>query len=245
MDRLQKVMAHAGVASRRKSENMIEAGRVKVNGQVVKELGFQVKKSDTIEVDDVPIQKERLVYFLLNKPRGVVSTASDPKNRETVIDLLHEVEERIYPVGRLDYDTTGVLLLTNDGELANKLMHPKYSVEKTYLAKVKGRVTRENIQQLEKGVVFDKVKSAPAKAKIVNYDRKKDHSTVELTIHEGKNHQVKKMMQAINHPVEKLTRTQYGFLTVEGMQSGVWRELKQFEINKLQLLVDDEQNAGI
>ncbi|GEL67191.1 pseudouridine synthase [Marinilactibacillus psychrotolerans] len=240
MERLQKVMAHAGIASRRKSESMIEAGRVKVNGDVITELGFQVKRSDTIEVDSVPIQKEKLVYFLLNKPRGVVSTASDPKNRETVVDLLHEVEERIYPVGRLDYDTTGVLLLTNDGELANKLMHPKYAVEKTYLAKVKGRVTREDIRQLEKGVVFDKVKSAPAKARITNYDRKKDYSTVELTIHEGKNHQVKKMMKAINHPIEKLTRTQYGFLSVEGMQSGVWRELKQFEINKLQQLVEDE-----
>ncbi|API89296.1 pseudouridine synthase [Marinilactibacillus sp. 15R] len=240
MDRLQKVMAHAGIASRRKSESMIEAGRVKVNGKVITELGFQVKKSDSIEVDSVPIQKEKLVYFLLNKPRGVVSTASDPKNRETVVDLLHEVEERIYPVGRLDYDTTGVLLLTNDGELANKLMHPKYSVEKTYLAKVKGRVTREDIRQLEKGVVFDKVKSVPAKARIINYDRKKDYSTVELIIHEGKNHQVKKMMKAINHPVEKLTRTQYGFLSVEGMQSGVFRELKQFEINKLYQLVEDE-----
>lgn len=240
MDRLQKVMAHAGIASRRKSESMIEAGRVKVNGKVITELGFQVKKSDSIEVDSVPIQKEKLVYFLLNKPRGVVSTASDPKNRETVVDLLHEVEERIYPVGRLDYDTTGVLLLTNDGELANKLMHPKYSVEKTYLAKVKGRVTREDIRQLEKGVVFDKVKSAPAKARIINYDRKKDYSTVELIIHEGKNHQVKKMMKAINHPIEKLTRTQYGFLSVEGMQSGVFRELKQFEINKLYQLVEDE-----
>ncbi|SFJ97330.1 ribosomal large subunit pseudouridine synthase B [Marinilactibacillus piezotolerans] len=240
MDRLQKVMAHAGIASRRKSESMIEAGRVKVNGKVITELGFQVKKSDSIEVDSVPIQKEKLVYFLLNKPRGVVSTASDPKNRETVVDLLHEVEERIYPVGRLDYDTTGVLLLTNDGELANKLMHPKYSVEKTYLAKVKGRVTREDIRQLEKGVVFDKVKSVPAKARIINYDRKKDYSTVELIIHEGKNHQVKKMMKAINHPIEKLTRTQYGFLSVEGMQSGVFRELKQFEINKLYQLVEDE-----
>lgn len=240
MDRLQKVMAHAGIASRRKSESMIEAGRVKVNGKVITELGFQVKKSDSIEVDSVPIQKEKLVYFLLNKPRGVVSTASDPKNRETVVDLLYEVEERIYPVGRLDYDTTGVLLLTNDGELANKLMHPKYSVEKTYLAKVKGRVTREDIRQLEKGVVFDKVKSAPAKARIINYDRKKDYSTVELIIHEGKNHQVKKMMKAINHPIEKLTRTQYGFLSVEGMQSGVFRELKQFEINKLYQLVEDE-----
>ncbi|MFC6465564.1 pseudouridine synthase [Marinilactibacillus sp. GCM10026970] len=240
MDRLQKVMAHAGIASRRKSESMIEEGRVKVNGKVMTELGYQVKKHDTISVDDVPIQKEKPVYFLLNKPRGVVSTVDDPKNRDTVVQLLQEVEERIYPVGRLDYDTTGVLLLTNDGELANKLMHPKYSVEKTYIAKVNGRMTREDVMHLEKGVVFDKVKSAPAKARIIDYDRKRDISTVELTIHEGKNHQVKKMMQAIKHPVEKLTRTHYGFLTVEGMQSGVWRELKQFEVNKLKQLVDEE-----
>lgn len=239
MDRLQKVMAHAGVASRRKSEQMIEEGRVKVNGKVVTELGLQVKKSDTIEVDGVPIQKEKLVYFLLNKPRGVVSTASDPKDRETVVSLLEGIEERIYPVGRLDYDTTGVLLLTNDGELANKLMHPSYSVEKTYVAKVKGLVTKDKIKKLETGVKIDKTTSSPAKARLVNYDRKKNMSTVELIIHEGKNHQVKKMMQAIEHPVEKLTRTQYSFLTTEGLQSGVWRELKQFEINKLRQLVEE------
>jgi 23S rRNA pseudouridine2605 synthase len=235
MERLQKVMAHAGVASRRKSEQMIQEGRVKVNGQVVREMGIQVKASDRIEVDGVPLDKEQPIYILLNKPRGVVSTADDPKGRETVVDLIKGIEQRVYPVGRLDYDTTGVLILTNDGDLAHKLMHPKYEFEKTYVAKVEGRVTREDLTKLERGVVIDKKKTAPAKARILNYDKRSDKTMIELIIHEGKNHQVKKMLEAVKHPVEKLTRDSYGFLTTEGLQSGEWRELKQFEVNKLKL----------
>lgn len=238
MERLQKVMAHAGVASRRKSEKMIQDGRVKVNGETVTEMGYQVKNSDTIEVDGIPLNKEEPIYILLNKPRGVVSTADDPKGRETVVDLIEGIEQRIYPVGRLDYDTTGVLVLTNDGELAHKLMHPKFEFEKTYVAKVEGRVTREDITRLERGLIIDGEKTAPAQARILNYDKRSDKSKVELIIHEGKNHQVKKMLQAAGHPVEKLTRDAYGFLNTEGLQSGEWRELKQYEVNKLKLELD-------
>lgn len=238
MERLQKVMAHAGIASRRKSEQMIKEGRVKVNGKKVITMGLNVSKMDTIAVDDIPINKEEPIYILLNKPRGVVSTADDPKGRETVIDLIKNVEQRIYPVGRLDYDTTGLLILTNDGELANKLMHPKFEFEKTYVAKVEGRVTNNSLEELRKGVKIDEGKTAPAQARIMNYDKKANKTMLELILHEGKNHQVKKMMKAVGHPVEKLTRDKYGFLTTEGLQSGEWRELKQYEINKLKLLFE-------
>lgn len=233
MERLQKVMAHAGIASRRKSEEIIEQGRVSVNGQIVTELGVKVKKDDTIKVDGVPIERETKMYILLNKPRGTVSTADDPKNRDTVVDLVEEIEERIYPVGRLDYDTTGVLLLTNDGELANKLMHPSYEFEKTYVAKVEGEVSKQSLRQLEQGVRIDGEISAPAKADLLSYDHNTKKSMVELVIHEGKNHQVKKMLATVGHPVEKLTREKYGFLTAEGLQSGEWRELKNHEVRKL------------
>lgn len=238
MERLQKVMAHAGVASRRKSEAIIKAGRVAVNDKIVTDMGVQVKKDDVIKVDGIPIEREVRVYILLNKPRGTISTVDDPKDRDTVLELVEEIEERIYPVGRLDYDTTGALLLTNDGELANKLMHPRYEFEKTYIAKVEGSVTKAELRQLEIGVKVDGVKSAPAKAKLLDYDRQADKSMVELVIHEGKNHQVKKMMEAINHPVEKLTREKYGFLTTEGLQSGEWRELRSAEVSRLYQIVN-------
>lgn len=238
MERLQKVMAHAGIASRRKCEEIIKEGRVSVNNQQVTEMGYQVKKDDVIKVDGVPIQREVRTYILLNKPRGTVSTVDDPHDRETVIDLIDGIEERIYPVGRLDYDTTGALLLTNDGELANKLMHPRYEFEKTYVAKVEGEVSHEEIKLLQTGVKVDGKLSAPAKAKLLDYDFKTKKALVELIIHEGKNHQVKKMFEAINHPVEKLTREKYGFLTTKGLQSGQWRELKNYEVRELYQVVN-------
>lgn len=240
MERLQKVMAHAGIASRRKSEAIIKEGRVAVNDKIVTDMGIQVKKDDIIKVDGIPIEREVRVYILLNKPRGTVSTVDDPKNRDTVLELIEDIEQRIYPVGRLDYDTTGALLLTNDGELANKLMHPSYEFEKTYVAKVEGSVSREELKKLETGVMIDGEKSAPARAKVIDYDRQSDKSMVELVIHEGKNHQVKKMMEAVGHPVEKLTRDKYGFLTTEGLQSGEWRELKNAEVNRLYNIVNHQ-----
>lgn len=239
MERLQKIMAHAGIASRRASEKLIKEGRVKVNGKVVTEMGLNVSKDDTIEVDSIPITKEEKLYFLLNKPRGVISSADDPKGRKTVVDFFSHIEQRIYPVGRLDYDTTGVLLLTNDGELTNQLTHPKYGIEKTYVAKVEGLIDKKAISRLEKGLNIDGYVTRPAKARIIDIDPRKNISMVELTIHEGKNHQVKKMLKTVGFPVEKLNRDKYGFLTTEGLQSGEWRQLKTYEVNKLKDLVKD------
>lgn len=241
MERLQKVMAHAGIASRRKSEEIIKEGRVTVNGKVVTELGVQVSKQDIIDVDGIEIAREHPVYFLLNKPRGVLSTVTDDKNRRTVMDLFPDVEQRIYPIGRLDYDTTGAILLTNDGEFAQLLMHPKYEIKKTYVAKVKGVVEKSTIAKLEKGVMVDGTKTAPAQARVVSKDKRKGNSMVELTIHEGQNHQVKKMFQVLGHPVEKLKREKYGLLDLAGLQPGEWREIKAFEVNKLKDLARSKE----
>lgn len=236
MERLQKAMAEAGVASRRASEKLIVQGKVMVNGKKVTELGTKVSVHDEIAVNGVPIQREKHVYYLLNKPRGVISSAHDDKGRRTVVDIIHdkEIKQRIYPVGRLDYDTTGILLLTNDGALANKLMHPRFEVDKTYVAKVKGIVKNEDLKQLRLGVVIDGHKTKPAKTKLLSVDREKKNSIVQLTIHEGRNHQVKNMFKAVDHPVIKLHRETYGFLNLQGVQSGEFRALKPEEVQRLQ-----------
>ncbi|HIZ71074.1 MAG TPA: rRNA pseudouridine synthase [Candidatus Atopostipes pullistercoris] len=239
MERLQKVMAHAGVASRRKSEEIIEQGRVKVNGEVVKELGTKVSKNDTITVDDVLIEREQYVYVLLNKPRETISTTDDPKNRDTVVELIADVEERIYPVGRLDWDTTGALLLTNDGELSYKLTHPSFEFPKTYVVKTKGRISKKLGNQLAQGILLDGRKTAPAKVSILSYDRPSDTTVARITLHEGRNHQVKNMFEHIGHPVEKLTRERFGFLSTEGLQSGEWRFLTPHEVKQLEQMVND------
>lgn len=238
MERLQKVMAEAGVASRRASEKLIASGHVKVNGQTVTTLGTKVSHKDQVEVDGVPIQREKHVYYLLNKPRGVISSAHDEKQRRTVVDILRDdgVEERIYPVGRLDYDTTGILLMTNDGGLANKLMHPRFEVEKTYIAKVAGIVKNDDLKRLRQGVMLDGRKTKPAKSRLKEVDRRKKTSLVQLTIHEGRYHQVKKMFEAVGHPVIKLHRETYGFLNLAGLQSGDFRELRPEEVKKLKQL---------
>ncbi|GAA3613665.1 pseudouridine synthase [Secundilactobacillus similis] len=234
MERLQKVLAHAGVASRRGSETLISEGHVKVNGETVTTLGTKVTHHDHITVDEMPIQLEMPVYLLMNKPRQAVSTVHDDKKRRTVIDLLDEdVKERVYPVGRLDYDTTGLLLLTNDGELANQLTHPKYEVEKTYIAKVQGIPTNDELKTLRKGVKVEGRVTAPAKSKLVSSDHNKKTAIVSLTIHEGKNHQVKKMLQAVGHPVMKLKRESYAFLTLKGVQPGEYRHLTPEEVKQL------------
>ncbi|WP_412990261.1 pseudouridine synthase [Pediococcus siamensis] len=233
VERLQKVMAEAGVASRRKSETLITTGRVKVNGEVVKTLGTKVDETDEIEVNGVPLQREKLVYLLFYKPRGVISSVSDEKKRKTVMSYFPDVRQRIYPVGRLDYDTSGILLMTNDGQLANRLTHPKFKFEKTYVAKVEGIPTNKQLEDLRHGVKIDKKLTAPAKTKILSSDLQKKTAIVEITIHEGRNHQVKKMFEKIGHPVNKLKREKYGFLTLEGLQSGEWRELRPNEINRL------------
>lgn len=233
-ERLQKVMAKAGVASRRKSEVIIASGRVSVNNKVVTELGTKVKVSDSVEVDGVPIGgKEKKVYFLFYKPRRIISSVSDEKNRKTVVDFFNNIPERIYPVGRLDYDTSGLLLLTNDGDLDNRLTHPKYEVEKTYVAKVEGIPTNDELKQLRLGIKIHGKKTSPAKTNILETDSKKKTAVIQLTIHEGKNHEVKNMFKAINHPVKKLKRESYSFLNLRGLQSGEFRPLKKIEVERL------------
>ncbi|AQP52955.1 pseudouridine synthase [Vagococcus penaei] len=225
MERLQKVLANCGVASRRKSEDLIAQGRISVNGKVIKEQGVKVSKNDRIEVDGVPVYQEEPVYFLLYKPRGVISAVSDDKGRKVVTDFFPHVAERIFPVGRLDYDTSGALLMTNDGEFANLFMHPKHEMTKTYVAKIEGTPHNKELKPLQTGIVIDKRKTAPASYKILSTDRKKGTSIVELVIREGRNHQVKKMFEALGYPVMKLKREKVGELTLHGLTSGDYREL--------------------
>ena len=236
MERLQKVIANAGICSRRKAEELIERGKVLINGKVVTELGTKVSEKDEICVDGKMLEKEEKVYFLLNKPRGVVTTVSDDKNRITVVDLI-DTDKRIYPVGRLDYDTTGVLILTNDGEFANLLMHPKNEIDKVYVAKVEGLATGEHVKKLESGVVIDNIKVSSSRVKIKKIDKDKEQSFVEITIHEGKNHQVKKMLDSVGLPVIKLTRERVAFLTVDNLKSGEYRKLNPKEVHQLYSLV--------
>ncbi|WP_377888744.1 pseudouridine synthase [Alkalihalobacillus sp. R86527] len=233
MERLQKVIAQAGVTSRRKAETLIEEGRVKVNGKLVTELGTKVKDNDKIEVDGIPVYREEPVYFLFYKPTGVISTVEDDKGRKAVADYFHHIEQRVFPVGRLDYDTSGVLLLTNDGDFANKLMHPSYKIDKVYVVKVKGIVTKEVIQKLQRGVHLEDGKTAKSNARILSIDKQKEKSIVEITIHEGKNRQVRRMFEALGYPVQKLKRERYGFLELTGLNSGEYRELKPYEVKQL------------
>ncbi|MBT2582012.1 pseudouridine synthase [Planococcus sp. ISL-109] len=238
MERLQKVLAHAGIASRRKAEQMILDGKVRVNGKTIKELGVKVSASDKIEVEGVQLEKERKVYFLLYKPRGVISAVSDDKNRKVVTEFFPNVEERIYPVGRLDYETSGLLLLTNDGEFANSLTHPKFEIDKTYVARLKGIPEREDLQKLERGIKLEDGMTAPAKVKLLSAERKAAKAIVQITIHEGRNRQVRRMFEAIGFPVQKLSREQFAFLTLHGLNAGESRELSPHEVKLLRVLAD-------
>ncbi|MFP5113449.1 23S rRNA pseudouridine(2605) synthase RluB [Bacillaceae bacterium C204] len=236
MERLQKVIARAGIASRRKSEELIKEGRVKVNGKVVTELGLKVSPSDRVEVNEIQIEKEEPVYFLLYKPRGVISSVNDEKGRKVVTDFFPHLKERIYPVGRLDYDTSGLLVLTNDGEFANLLMHPKNEIDKVYVAKIKGIPLKENLRKLERGIRLEDGKTAPARVKLITADNKKQTAIVEITIHEGRNRQVRRMFEAIGHEVVKLKRERYGFLTLNGLRTGDARELTPHEVKQLRAI---------
>lgn len=233
MERLQKVIAHAGIASRRKAEEYIINGRVKVNGTVIKELGTKIDKKDIVEVDNIPIYQEELVYYLFYKPKGVISAVSDDKNRKVVTDYFINETKRIYPVGRLDYDTSGLLLMTNDGGFSQQLTHPSHEVDKVYVAKVKGLVKKQDLLPFKNGIKIDGYQTAPSVAQIISVDLKTNTSIVELTIHEGRNHQVKKMLQSIGCPVQKLKRERYGTLTLKGLRPGEYRQLTKKEISLL------------
>lgn len=234
MERLQKVLAQAGVASRRRCEELIVQGSVQVNGEVVRELGTKVDpERDHIVVNGKPVRLERHVYLILNKPTGVITSLSDPQGRRVVTDLLKGVKERVYPVGRLDYDTSGLLLLTNDGDLANKLAHPRYEIDKVYRAWVKGVPTAEKLKRLATGVQLEDGMTSPGKARLLKTSPGKEKSWIELTIHEGRNRQVRRMCEAIGHPVLALERVRLGFLTLDGLQAGQFRPLTPAEVQQL------------
>jgi pseudouridine synthase len=227
--RLNAYLARAGVASRRKADELIKAGRVRVNGERG-ELNTFVGANDVVEVDGEPVTRQRLAYVLLHKPAGVVTTARDPHGRRTVVDLVRH-EARVVPVGRLDADTTGVLLLTNDGPLAHRLAHPRYEVDKVYEAEVEGDISPEALQRLEQGVELEDGVTAPARVRRLGPGR------VELAVHEGRKHQVKRMLEAVGHPVRRLHRSVYAALRADDLAPGEWRELTREEVDELWRLV--------
>lgn len=241
MERLQKVIAEAGITSRRKAEELITAGKVKVNGEVITELGTKVSHKDRVEVNGKPIEKEPKEYYLLNKPRGVVTSTSDEHHRKTVVDLI-PTNARIYPVGRLDYDTTGVLLLTNDGDFANILMHPSEKVDKVYMAKLNGIIKGEQINKLKDGVEVDGEIVRASRVKLKKVNDKSNTCMVQITIHEGKNHQVKKMFEAVGFQVEKLKREKEAFFDLKNLQSGEYRKLTPKEVAKVYALEQKENS---
>lgn len=244
-ERLHKVMAQAGLASRRHSEELIQAGRVTVNGQVVIQLGTKVTPGkDLIEVDGRPLGKaEDPVYILLNKPKGYVTTLFDPQGRKKVTDLLGgEIGQRVYPVGRLDYDTEGLLLLTNDGELANALMHPSQQIKKSYIAKVRGVPNGSKITQLEQGVELEDGMTAPAEVKLIEAHGP-NAASLSIRIHEGRNRQVRRMFEAVGHEVISLRRTSMGPLHIKSLRVGEWRDLSPHELKDLRTAVGDKVAA--
>lgn len=232
MERLQKFMSSSGVASRRKSEDIIKDGRVKVNGKIVTELGRKIDpKKDEIRVDNKIIKKEKSRYILLNKPSGYITTTNDPQGRKTVMDLIN-IKERVYPVGRLDYDTTGLLLLTNDGEVANKVMHPSYKIDKEYLSTISGTLSKKDIDLLENGIKLSDGITAPAEVEIVvEYSNR---SIVKITLHEGRKNQIKRMFKKLGYSVEELKRIKIGPLTLDSeLKLGNYRFLTKAEKKEL------------
>lgn len=236
MERLQKVIASYGYTSRRKAEELIRKGKVMVNGKIITELGTKVEANDVISIDSVIINKDvKQEYYLLNKPRQVISSVEDKQGRITVRDLIN-TDARIYPIGRLDYDTTGLIILTNDGDLANLLMHPSFEVEKTYVAKVNKVLDKDDIKKIKSNIVVEGRKVVIKRFKIKKKDFEKNTSVVELTIVEGRNHIVKKIFASMNIDVIKLSRVGYAFLTIDNLKSGEYRKLTIKEIKKLYAL---------
>jgi len=234
LERLQKLLAQAGVASRRKCEELILAGKVTVNGEVVNTLGAKADPAtDTIAVNGKPIKSEKKLYLMLNKPKGVITSASDPQGRKIVSDYLPGIKERVYPVGRLDYDTEGLLLLTNDGEFANLLTHPRHHVPKTYVATVEGVPHGDSLDKLAKGIKLEDGMTAPAEVDYQDVDPDNKTAKIVITIHEGRNRQVRRMFEAIGHPVKLLKRIRFGELSLQGLARGQYRHLTPEEIKEL------------
>jgi len=232
MERLQKIIANSGYCSRRKAEELIIKGKVSVNGLTITDLGTKASIADTIIVDGKKIENEEKEYILLYKPRGVVSTTNDDKGRKTVLDLI-ETENRLYPVGRLDYDTSGLLILTNDGNLTNLLIHPKNEIKKQYIAKIDTAVNPGTIKKLLSGVIIDGKRTRADRVKIRKLDKRKNKTIIEIVIHEGKYHQVKRMFEEIGYNVESLKREKFAFLDLKGLKSGEYRYLTTKEVKIL------------
>jgi 23S rRNA pseudouridine2605 synthase len=243
MERLQKYIANSGYTSRRKAEELISLGKVKVNGEIVTELGFKVSGSETIEIDNTILSKEDKVYYLLNKPRGVISSTSDKEGRKTVVDLIEE-DKRIYPVGRLDYDTTGIMILTNDGEFADMLMHPRNEIEKVYVAKINGIMNGDEIKKLKSGILIEGRKTPCKRVKVKKIDIPNNTSYVEITITEGRNHIVKKLFESLGYDVIKLKRERIEFLNLDGLKSGEYRKLSIKEVKELYGVLKSKKNKG-
>ncbi|MGI6669277.1 MAG: pseudouridine synthase [Acetivibrionales bacterium] len=227
--RLQKYLAACGLASRRKCEELISQGRVQVDGRVVTEQGFKIKGNEVIKVDGAVVGNEqKKVYILLNKPEGYISSVKDQFSRKTVLDLVDDVRERIYPVGRLDYDTSGLIILTNDGEFANMIMHPSHGLKKAYRAVISGTLSSKEVERLKEGIAVEDYITAPADVRVIKPGR--HESVVEIAIHEGKNRQVRKMFESLGHRVIKLKRIAIGAVTINGLAEGRWRHLRKSEI---------------
>jgi 23S rRNA pseudouridine2605 synthase len=241
LERLQKVLAQAGVASRRQAEVLIQEGKVQVNGKIVTELGTKVDpEKDRISVKGKPIQKEGKRTFLFYKPLYVISSMADPQGRKVIPDFFRHVPERVYPVGRLDFDTEGLLLVTNDGELANHLLHPRFEVEKQYVATVNGVPDESSLEQLRNGIYLEDGLTAPAEVRMIH--KGDDEAKIKLTIHEGRNRQVRRMCKEIGHPVKHLIRTRLANLTVKGLKRGEYREVSATEVRQLKKLLSGERD---
>lgn len=238
--RIAKYLAQAGIASRRQAEGLIVQGRVKLNGSVVTDLATLVEpQSDRVEFDNVPVMVEEPVYIMLYKPSGFICTLNDPQGRPTVLELITDIKERIYPVGRLDYDTEGLLLLTNNGEFANRIIHPRYKIDKKYEVIVQGNIKDTELNHLRKGVKLEDGMTAPAQVHLLKRDQ--NNSVIEMIIHEGRKRQVKRMCKAVGHPVKHLKRTALEFLTLGGLKPGEYRYMHQDEVDQLQAIAMDEQ----
>lgn len=240
-ERLQKYLARAGVASRRRAEELITSGRVKINNTVVKKLGTKINpQADTVTVDNQPVKAEEKIYLLLNKPKGYITSLDDPQGRPVVTSLLKGVKQRVYPVGRLDFDSEGLLLVTNDGLLTHALTHPRYEIKKTYHAEVRGVPSREKLDRMAGGLELADGLTAPAEVHFLG--QKQGRGLLEITIHEGRNRQIRRMCRHIGHPVIKLRRVRMGNLTVKDLPAGKYRELTPLELRKLKQLVDNKKN---
>ena len=238
MVRLQKAIADSGFCSRRKAEEYIVKGKVFVNGERITELGSKVEGNEEIIVDGNAISKQDKEYYILYKPRGVISSTKDDKGRKTVVDFFSS-NKRLYPVGRLDYDTTGIILLTNDGEFANMMLHPKNKIPKVYIAKLEGIIDGYSIKKIKSGVVIDGIKCTPDRVKLKSADKKSNTCIVEITIHDGRNHEVKRIFESAGYNVIKLKRESIAFLTLQGVSSGEFRKLTIKEVKQLYAYTND------